>query len=155
MNRSPTSNKPPIKPKRFFNFEAPKEDVGVSPSAARALFSLAETNQLPSWAVQQIHLSIEEFDRINDPEIPVPIIRALVGDGVLILAPTISGDEIESSLTIWLHPADRVSVYDIELDLPGRQPEEQDIYVVKSEVTPNFGGYTTGNYLEIISCGRG
>ena len=153
MNRDPKSSAPPTKPKAFFHFRSLEEDTGISKEAARAFFDLANSGDLPPWALQQVHKDLDDFAKLEDNTLPVPKDRALVGKGCLIIAPKIINDEVHSSLVIWENPAEYIELVKVEETRHTYVDAVTKTIVIKSEMNEAFTGYSTGNYFDIIENG--
>ncbi|MFB2769809.1 hypothetical protein ACE1AT_11050 [Pelatocladus sp. BLCC-F211] len=93
-NRDPKSE--PAKPSDFFYFTPQDEDdVRISPMAANAFFALADAGKLPAWAVAIA--PIEKLKNACDGT-PISSPRAWVGDGVVLILPSVDGDVVKFAL---------------------------------------------------------
>jgi hypothetical protein len=94
-NRDPKKSQP-AKPRDFFYF-APKDggDIKIPSAVANAFFSLAKDSLLPDWAVAIAPVA-QLRECKNGTSYPRP--RAWIGEGVVLVLPKISGDEVEFAL---------------------------------------------------------
>lgn len=84
-NKDPKKGKP-ANPSDFWYFQIAEERVDIPAAAADVFFSLIADNLMPGWA-----LGVLPVDQMRKAKrgLPVPSQRAIVGEGVLLLLPTL------------------------------------------------------------------
>ncbi|BDA74362.1 hypothetical protein CAL7716_085280 [Calothrix sp. PCC 7716] len=96
-NRDPKKSQP-AKPQEFFYFwQKPEDEVQIAPVIAAAFFELLASKLIPGWVVA---LAPIEKLRKAKPQSSVSIkgIRALSGDGIFLLLPSIQDGVINARL---------------------------------------------------------
>jgi hypothetical protein len=98
-NRDPKKSQP-AKPQEFFYFwQKPEDEAQIPAAVASVFFELLAANLVPSWVV-----AAAPIDKLRKAKpqssIKVSGVRALVGDGVFLLLPSINEGVVKSRLAI-------------------------------------------------------
>lgn len=133
-----------VKPQDFCYFAPTKSNIPISVSAANSFFSLIKDSKLPAWVLNLVPL--DDLRKIKDINSKTPKFRAMIGDGIMILAPEIHDEVLSSSLVIWENANSQVQLTDID--------DGSFKFTVQTNIESDFEGYSTDVGLRILASGK-
>ena len=100
VNANRDSKSDPAKPKDFYYFHSEKSEgdrITISALACDTFFSLIKSGKLPGWVVPVLPIDKLEVGRKRG-EVGKP--RAWVGEGVILIAPVVQGDQVVAAIAV-------------------------------------------------------
>jgi hypothetical protein len=123
-NRDPKKGEP-AKPSDFFYFTCAEDAAQIPASAANSFFSLADNGLLPNWVVALA--PIEKLVAARTHHAP-PELRALIGEELIVLCPSIEGGIIKGAIAITGEDLPDISIL--------KNPDTSEIYSVMTKDLP-------------------
>jgi hypothetical protein len=103
----------PAQPSDFYYFKPEEDKTCVAPETADTFFSLIDDHRLPGWVVPLA--PVEELSRARSGgkgQMP----RALIGDGLLLVAPTFEQGWVRSPLGFFAEHPNGLSIELMDVD---------------------------------------
>lgn len=95
-NRDPKKGEP-SKASDFFYFKPQSKTIKVSSQACDIFFALTKANKMPPWVVAIAPMDVLRANKGNGKPLPGRV-RAWMGDGVLLIMPTIENGMVRSPI---------------------------------------------------------
>jgi hypothetical protein len=115
VNANRDSKSDPAKPKDFYYFQAQQEvDRIVIPAiACDTFFALIKDGKMPGWVVPLVPVDKLEAGRKRG-EVGKP--RAWVGEGVILIAPRVQGEQVIAAIAVTEAVEGTVTLTDVDTD---------------------------------------